>query len=108
MPREGYTGLSIKAEEYDKLYRDFTKLKKDITFTKWHTKIVHSAIVKSEIINKTFPNWVGTIIDNAMIIEDTKSGKIVKVELKDNKIVCKDENHDFVTFACLHPEFLSQ
>lgn len=108
MPRDGYTGLSIKAEEYDKLYRDFTKLKKDITFTKWHTKIVHAATKKAEILDQVFPNFTGTIIDNAMIIEDSKSGKIVKVELKDNKIICKDKNQDFLIYACLHPEFLSQ
>ena len=107
MVREGYTSLSLKSEEYDRLFRDFTKLHKDISFTRWHTQLVQGAILKMDYLSKKYPNFQATILKDSMIIEDSKADKIVKVELKNGKVFCKDPNTDYLVYACLHPEFLT-
>jgi len=102
-----YTNLSIEAKRADKLKRTFDTNKfTGKTYAAWCIGALESSLERILYLRKAFPSL--NIIENytnRFIIEDIKSNKIVKVEWKNNELVCNDKDPKYILFASLHPDF---
>lgn len=107
MPKNPYTSLSVEKTRYAKMAREFeTIVPTDNSFTEWYMQIGEAAINRYKLRNKLYPNFkVLKVIPNGIIIEDAKTGDLVKVYTEKDKVVCGQKNDDYVKFALLSPEF---
>ena len=106
MPRSEYTSLSIHNEDYDRMRRNFDRLVNAGSFTTWHTAVVEAAFQRLEFLKKSYPDIrLIAATDEGLVLEDTKTKKLVKVFRDGNKISCNDDNKDYVIYALMHPEF---
>ena len=108
MGRSGYTSLSIEEKIYDKIRRRWDSYvfnKTDLTFTQWHTMIVLNNIDKIKFLKNNFPHLKFVkVIENGLVIEDTKKKKFVQVILNGKKLHSNIIGDEYLLFAALHPE----
>ena len=110
MGKSGYTSLSIEEKRYDKLRRNFeTTIDTDLTFTKWTMGVLEGNIARMDFLNKTYPDYsVIKPLEHGIVINDSKTDRIVKVTMIKGKITCSDNSknsENYIRYALLHPQF---
>ncbi len=112
MGLSGFSSLSIEENRLKSIKKRFEKIIKPDTggsLTQWATKILENNLDRAEYLKKRFPNYsVIKIIENGMVIDDSKKDTVVKITMIDNKIKCSDsskESESYILYATLHPEF---
>ena len=108
----GYTSVTIHGEKYKKIRADFDKHIKDKidrTFTGWVTDLMENSIDRAVKVKAMFPHLaVVKVLEHGLIIEDLKNDAVVKVVIKDKKLVCTDSSEkaqQYILYASLHPQF---
>jgi hypothetical protein len=107
LPKNPYTSLSVERTRYAKMAREFeTVVPTEDSFTEWYMKIGEAAINKYKLRSKLYPSLkIIKVIPNGIIIDDSKTGGLVKVYVEKDKIICAEKNDDYIKFALLSPEF---
>lgn len=106
MPVQGWANLSVEEKRYDKLRRSFDS--NPITtrsFSAWAMETLENVYERAAYLKKVFAHY--RLIENhanLFIIEDRKHDKLVKVEWRDNRLVCNDKDPNYILFASLHPD----
>ncbi len=96
-----YTNLSIKEKDYVKLRRMFeVNYTGDKAWIEWLTIMADGMISRYKIIKQKYPHLkIVSVVEDGVIIEDTKQKKVIKI---DSKLEAEPE---YLQFALLHPEF---
>ena len=109
MGKSGYTSLSIEEKRYARMRRDFDNIvETEKTYTQWHCDVTEAALDRLKFLGQKYPDLsLVKIIPNGIVIDDSKNDDVVKVIMKDKKIVCseKKDPERYIQFALLHPEF---
>ncbi len=80
----------------------------ELTYTQWHCDVVESAFDRLKFLKTSFPNLsMIKIIPHGIVIDDSKTGDVVKVTVNGKNIVCSEEKNSekYIQYALMHPEF---
>jgi hypothetical protein len=112
MGLSGFSSLSIEENRLKNIKKRYEKTIKPETgdsLTKWATKILEDSITREEYLKSRFPNYsVIKVLDNGLVIDDSKNDTVVKVVINGNNIKCSDsgkESDSYILYATLHPGF---
>jgi len=112
MGLSGFSSLSIEENRLKIIKKRFDKIIKPDTggsLTQWATNLIEINLDRSEYLKKRFPNYsVIKILENGLVIDDSKNDTIVKVTMNGNKIKCSGNNtnsESYILYATLNPEF---
>ena len=108
----GFSSLSIEENRLKNIKKRYEKIVKPDTgdsLTKWATRILENSIDREEYLKNRFPSYsVIKIIENGLVIDDSKNDTVVKVVMTGNKIKCSDtskESELYILYTTLHPGF---
>ena len=66
-------------------------------------------IDRTKKLTLLFPNLsIVKIMEHGLVIEDSKTGNVIKVFVKGKTIVCSDKSKlsdEYILYATLHPQF---
>ena len=109
MGKSGYTSLSLEEKRYAQLREKWNKIisnDTDDTFTMWATKILESAIDRTELLKSMYPKyiWIGKT-ESSIIIKDDE--QIVEIKKMEKTLTCSihKELCDHCIYAALHAKF---
>ena len=95
-----------------KRYEKIIKPETGHSLTKWATKILEDSITREEYLKSKFPHYsVIKVLDNGLVIDDSKNDTVVKVVMNENNIKCSDtgkESNSYILYATLHPGFIAK
>ena len=79
------------------------------SLTNWATKLLENSLDRMEYLKTKFPSYsVIKVLDNGLVIDDSKNDTVVKVVMNGNIIKCSDtgkESGNYILYTTLHPEF---
>jgi hypothetical protein len=115
-PLQRYMSLSIQHDRYLSIVSQWKKIipqhadpktASQYTFTKWVTSTLEAALIRQKTINTIYKDYTGIVSDSGFIVEDKKTGELVRIILNDNGQLdsIPSGRNDCILFACLHPGF---
>ena len=106
MPKDGWTNLTMRTRDYDKVRRLFdTEVKTNLPWSDWLMETLMSSLEKRKALASKFPHlrFMGNT-ENGCVIEDTKAKKIVTLTFQGTKLVSSDKDEQYIIFGMLYPE----
>ena len=107
MPMTGYSNLSLKTKDYDRVRKLFDSISESgMQWINWIPYTLENALMREKRLQELFPNlrFIGNT-ENGAIVENRKTKKIVAVKRNGSTFKADDNDPQYLIFCLLHNMF---